>query len=230
MVSLVSHAHFLRRVDVFKYNAILSVSNLPKYWSKRIVGDVLWRRNMQHLATLSLIPRTLEQYSEKYAEKWVKRVDENFFWYDLSSRLTRPLLNVPPHQLRRNLEYLLEKYYSGDVSGMIAESLFIYLLEKLGVNIYLVGHLRPFKRKAAFCPDFVIWDDGPAITRLISTGNYQLPIYAEVKGSTRELDEERLEKALLQLKYVIKTSQDRGLIFIAHKNPVYEGIVFEVAL
>lgn len=140
------------------------------------------------------------------------------------------MLNVPPHQLRRNLEYLLEKYYSGDVSGMIAESLFIYLLEKLSINIYLVGHLRPFKRKAAFCPDFVIWDDGPAITCLVSIGNYQLPIYAEVKGSTRELDEERLEEALLQLKYVIKTSQDRGLIFIAHKNPVYEGIVFEVAL
>ena len=79
MVSLARHTHFLRRVEVFKYNAILSVSNLPKYWSKRIVGDVLWRRNMQHLATLSLIPRTLEQYSEKYAEKWVKRVDENFF-------------------------------------------------------------------------------------------------------------------------------------------------------
>jgi hypothetical protein len=88
--------------------------------------------------------------------------------------------------------------------------------------------LRPYKRKAVFVPDFVIWDRNIINTPLISTSNYQLPIYAEVKGSTYGVDEQRLWKALRQLDRVIRTSQDRGLIFIAYKNPNYEGIIFEV--
>jgi hypothetical protein len=27
---------------------------------------------------------------------------------------------------------------------------------------------------------------------------------------------------------VVRTSQDRGLIFMAYKNPNYEGVIFEV--
>jgi len=205
----------------------LSVSNPPCL--KKVVNDVLSRRNVYYLTRLSLIPRVLELHNVRYTEKWLRRIDENFLEYHTS--LIPPLLNVPPYRLRGNLEYLLRKHYSGDVSGMIAEDLFIYLLDRLGINIDYVGHLRPFKKRAAFCPDFVIWDGGYAMTRLLSTSNYRLPIYAEVKGSTKKLDEQRLEKALVQLKYVIKTDQDRGLIFIAHKNPInYEGVIFEVVL
>jgi len=167
----------------------------------------------------------LELYNIRYAEKWVKKIDENFLEYHSGSR---PLLHIPTHQSPRNLRYLSTKFFSGDVSGMIAESLFIYLLAYLNVDINSVGHLRPYKRRAAFLPDFVIYDRNLAATQLISTSNYQLPIYAEVKGSTHVVDERRLGKALCQLNRVIYTSQDRGLIFIAYKNPNYEGIIFEV--
>jgi hypothetical protein len=217
----------VQSLNVFRYATPLSLSNFfsGKYWLKNIINDVLRGSNIQRLITLPLYPALLELYNIRYTEKWVKRIDENFLEYHSG---LRPPLNFPIHQLPRNLRYLSTKFFSGDVSGMIAESLFIYLLDYLGVNINLVGHLRPYKRKAVFVPDFVIWDRNIINTSLISTSNYQLPIYAEVKGSTYGVDEQRLWKALRQLDRVIRTSQDRGLIFIAYKNPNYEGIIFEV--
>jgi hypothetical protein len=215
-------------LDVFKYITPLSLTNLflGKLWLENIINDVLRKRNIQRLITLPLYPGLLELYNVRYTEKWVKKIDENFLEYHSGSR---PLLNFPTYPLPRNLKYLSTKFFSGDVSGMIAESLFIYLLDHLGVNVNLVGHLRPYKRgRAAFLPDFVIWDRSLVTTPLISTSNCQLPIYAEVKGSTCGVNERQLQKALCQLSKVIYTSQDRGLIFIAYKNPNYEGIIFEV--
>jgi hypothetical protein len=214
-------------LDVFKYVLPISLTNFSsgKIWLTNVIDDVLQRRKVQLLITLPLYPGVLEVYNIRYTEKWVRRIDENFLEYHSG---LRPLLNFPSHQLPRNLRYLSTKFFSGDVSGMIAESLFIYLLDYLGVNINLVGHLRPYKNKAAFLPDFVIWDKNIATTALILTSNYQLPIYAEVKGSTYGINKQKLEKALCQLNRVICTSQDRGLIFIAHKNPNYEGVIFEV--
>ena len=181
---------------------------------------------MSRLMTLPLPPGLLEFYNVRYAEKWVKRIDENFLEYHIGSRAS---LNIPLYRLPKNLKYLSTKFFSGDVSGMIAESLYIYLLDHLGIDVNLVGHLRPYKRgRAAFFPDFVIWDRSLVTTPLISRGNFQLPVYAEVKGSTSGINERQLEKALHQLNNVIYTSQDCGLIFVAYKNPNYEGIIFEV--
>lgn len=117
---------------------------------------------------------------------------------------------------------------------MIAESLFIYLLDQLDVNIDLVGHLRPFKgkrRKEEYLPDFAIWDDSLTLHSLISRSNYQLPVYAEVKGSTGGVVKEKLEKSLAQLDKVIIARNICGIIFMAYRNPVnYEGVIFEVWL
>jgi hypothetical protein len=217
----------VQSLDVFKYISPISLANFSsgKIWLPNLINDVLQRRMVQLLITLPLYPSLLEVYNIRYTEKWVRRIDENFLEYHSG---LRPLLNLPFHQLPRNLRYLSAKFFSGDVSGMIAESLFIYLLDNLGVNINSVGHLRPYKNKAAFLPDFVIWDKNIATTALISTSNYQLPIFAEVKGSTYVIGKQRLEKALCQLNRVVRTSQDRGLIFMAYKNPNYEGVIFEV--
>jgi len=144
----------VQTLDVFKYITPLSLTNLSlgKRWLKNIINDALRRRNIQCLITLPLYPRLLELYNIRYTEKWVRRIDKNFLEYYSG---LRPLLNLPFHQLPRNLRYLSTKFLSGDISGMIAESLFIYLLDYLGVNISLVGHLRPYKNKAAFLPDFL---------------------------------------------------------------------------
>jgi hypothetical protein len=226
-------------LDVFKYTIPLSLSNLNrgrysyKNWLSGIITNILRGINKHHLITLQLYPGLFELYNVRYAEKWVKRIDENFLEYHAGSKLS---LNIPPYPLPRNLKYLSTKSFSGDVSGTIAESLFIYFLHNIGIDINLVGHLRPYKKlQGQFAPDFVIWDNGMlnikiADMPLISMNNCKLPIYAEVKGSTSQINEKQIEKALLQLNQVIREPQDCGLIFVAYKNPNYEGIVFEVQL
>jgi hypothetical protein len=225
-------------LDVFKYTIPLSLSNLNrgrysyKNWLRRIVFNVLRGINKHHLITLQLYPGLFELYNVRYAEKWVKRIDENFLEYHAGSK---PSLNIPPYPLPRNLKYLSTKSFSGDVSGTIAESLFIYFLHNIGININSVGHLRPYKKlQGQFAPDFVIWDKGIlnvkiANVPLISMNNCRLPIWAEVKGSTSQINEEQIKKALMQLA-IISSTQGCGLIFVAYKNPNYEGIVFEVQL
>jgi hypothetical protein len=229
---------FAQSLNVFKYTIPLSLSNLHngklwcKTWLKSIIFDISRQINKHHLITLQLYPGLFELYNVRYTEKWVKRIDENFLEYHAGSR---PSLNVPSRQLPRNLKYLSTKFFSGDVSGTIAESLFIYFLHSIGIDINFVGHLRPHKREDLFTPDFIIYDEKILNARignipLISISNCRLPIYAEVKGSTSQIKEDRIEKALLQLNQVIRESQDCGLIFIAYKNPNYEGIIFEVRL
>jgi hypothetical protein len=137
----------VQSLDVFKYISPISLANFSsgKIWLPNLINDVLQRRMVQLLITLPLYPALLEVYNIRYTEKWVRRIDENFLEYHSG---LRPLLNLPFHQLPRNLRYLSAKFFSGDVSGMIAESLFIYLLDNLGVNVNSVGHLRPYKNKA----------------------------------------------------------------------------------
>jgi len=221
-------------VEVFKYNSIILLHRILSYASLRslinnIINNLLHRVNVSPLRALSVSPGLLEQYNVRYTEKWIKRIDENFLEYNVG---IRPRLNVPLiTQLPRNLRYLSDKFFSGDVSGTIAESLFICLLDELGVNISLVGHLRSLKRRNMFLPDFIIWDNSPAIRLLISSDDYQPPAYAEVKGSTGNIDPIRLIKALLQLNKLLTKQGSCGIVFFAFKNPRnfnYEALVLEV--
>ena len=220
-------------VEVFKYNDIVSLRRMPsltllKQFISNVVNDLLHRTNVSLLRTLLVAPGLIEQYNVRYTEKWVRRIDENFLDYNIG---IRPRLNVPLIPPPRNLKYLSEKFFSGDVSGTIAESLFIYLLDELGIDINLVGHLRPLKKKTAFLPDFIIWDDSHAVRLLISSSNYQPPAYAEVKGSTSNIDPNRLIKAVLQLNKLLTKPGDCGIVFFAFKNLQnlnYEALVLEV--
>lgn len=220
-------------VEVFKYNNIISLRRISslillRHFVDNAINDLLHRINVNLLKTLFVTPGLLEQYNIRYAEKWVRRIDENFLEYNTG---IRPGLNIPSMPPPKNLKYLSNKFFSGDVSGTIAESLFIYLLDELGIEISLVGHLRPLKKKNAFLPDFIIWDDSHAVRLLISSSSYQPPAYAEVKGSTSNIDRNRLIKALLQLNKLLTKTSDCGIVFFAFKNPQnfnYEALVLEV--
>lgn len=225
------------RVEILRYNQVLSLSNiLSNRWTFRqimetLADDVANSYNTSNLATLSIFPGLLEQYNIRYTEKWVRRIDENFLEYYHG---LRPALNVPPIRTSsRRLSYLYDKFFSGDVSGMIAESLFIYLLDHLGININLVGHLRPLKRKNAFLPDFVIWDTSKAVGSLVQSTSIQPPLYAEVKGSTGNIDKNRIAKAITQLHKVITQTTACGILFLVFRESqtmVYTGTIIEVVL
>ncbi|MEM2129049.1 MAG: hypothetical protein QXZ70_00470 [Candidatus Bathyarchaeia archaeon] len=221
------------QVNVFRYNNSLSMSSMLRNMTlflqtvRNVADDVVTGRNMSNITNLQISSGLLEQYNIRYTEKWVKRIDENFYEYYYGSR---PSLNVPHASRTHQFSYIADKFFSGDVSGMIAESLFVYLLQTLGININRVAHLRPHKRKSAFMSDFAIWDRGKSIGSLITATNFNLPIYAEVKGSTGNIGKERIGKAINQLSQVITNKLSCGLVFLAFKNPNsgYKGVVLEV--
>ncbi len=223
-------------VEVLKYNNVLSLNRMSFYsltslrhTVENIIHDVVRRINIRPLKVLQVIPGLLEQYNIRYTEKWIKAIDENFLEYNIG---IRPRLNIPFNRpLPRNLRYLSDKFFSGDISGTIAESLFIYLLDELGIDISLVGHLRPIKRKNMFLPDFIIWDNRPEIRQLISSSTYQPPLYAEVKGSTSGINHEKLIKALFQLNKLLNKQSNCGVVFLAfrdYQNLNYKALVLEV--
>jgi hypothetical protein len=191
-----------------------------------LANDILSGTSVTNLVTLGIIPGLLEQYNIRYTEKWVKRIDENFAEYNLG---TKPTLNIPGQPLPRHLRYITDKFFSGDVSGMIAESVFVYLLDQLGIDINQVGHLRPLKRRRAFLPDFAIWDNGPSLGSLL-VPTPALPVYAEVKGCSSGLDESRIAKALTQLNKLVGRRTSVGLIFVLFKDAgaAYQGALLEV--
>jgi hypothetical protein len=134
------------QVNIFRYDQTISLSTIPQgstafdQFAKNIADDIMSSSNLTPMINLHVLPRLLEQFNVRYTEKWVKRVDENFFEYYYGYR---PSLNVYPPFPTRHAYYIFDKFFSGDVSGMISESLFVYLLQILGVNINLVSHLRP---------------------------------------------------------------------------------------
>lgn len=220
-------------IEVLLYGNPISITNCAtdkdrlKNFCSVLIKHVSQRIGVKILTTLPIIPASLEQYNIRYTEKWIRNIDANFLDYNLAVR--KPALITPYRKLPRNLRYLHYKYFSGDVSGMIAESIFINLLDHLGVNVNLVGHLRPLKSKGEFLPDFVIWDQSSALTRLVTSGSFNVPVFAEVKSSTESLKKSQLAKAITQLKKVLSNQNQCGLIFYLYKaSSIYKGVIFEV--
>lgn len=179
--------------------------------------------NSSVFASFVVNPSFLEIYNMKYTEKQVRRIDENFL--DYSSFLTLRLA-VPSPRLRRY--GLVYKYFSGDVSGDIGEALVVYfLVEELGLKSYNICHLRSEKRRRYLTPDFIIWDQNNALTRMIQESHHPM-VYAEVKSSTRVMTDERIERGLNQLKRVIGSRH--GLLFLVQKNQDKRGYVVHVVV
>jgi hypothetical protein len=228
----------LVRLPVYKYKYVLSLNNLINKGQLAVKSLEIIQYSLDFnkllLLNVDIVPGVLELLNQHYSEKWISRIDENFYVYNFQQK---PRLRQTPRASGKVTKemYLPLKNYSGDVSGMIAESLFLYILKEAGIEENKIGHLRPLKRKLSYAPDFVIWDDkifnNPKLRLNIEC---QLPVFAEVKGSTRGDLVKKLAWALVQLKNFINDAHC-GLIFVARKNPnktasqgFYEGILFEV--
>jgi hypothetical protein len=226
------------RLPVYKYTYVLSLNNLInqgqlnvnmlKYIQKRLYSNIF------HLLYVDIDPDVLEVLNQHYSEKWVSRIDENFYAYNFQQKPRLRQTSRASGKVTKKM-YLSLKNYSGDVSGMIAESLFLYFLREVGIEENKIGHLRPLKGKQPYAPDFVIWDgkifNNPKVQL---NRECRLPVFAEVKGSIRGDLVDKLARALIQLKNFVNGSHC-GLIFVARKTPnqgasqgFYEGILFEV--
>ena len=221
----------ITKIYVYKYNTILYLKDITgseinlNTTIQSIMYNIQSNTNISFLTSLDIVPGLLEMYNLMFTEKMIRGLDNNFPIY---YKAFRPTLNYPHHHRYGSIKgkYLTRKYFSGDVSGMIAESLFIYLLNTLGIDISTVGHLRPHKIKGSYTPDFVIWDNSRAIYNLVSNVCTP-PVYAEVKGSTGNIDPNRLKRAISQLNNVIMNNKC-GIIFYVYRSPNYICMIFEV--
>jgi hypothetical protein len=166
-------------------------------------------------------PRLLEHYNNRFSEKQVKRIDDNFYDYSLGTKfpLTVPLSRPPPR-----LRYLIQKFFSGDVSGDISEALFTYfMVEVMQIAPNDIGHIRPEKRQGFLSPDFLVYDRSFNLSGLFQKRNFPLPVLSEVKGFTGVVDVNRVHRALLQLGRLILNRSLIGIVFLAIRNEIRHG-------
>lgn len=209
------------QVDLYVYPTVINLqsihSNQIISQAKNFLANI---NSSQLLSTFPVFPSILEYYNSQYSEKQVKRIDENFHDYSLGTKFN---VNTPPHVLPGRLRYLIQKSFSGDVSGDIGKSLFAYyFITQLNINPRLLGHLRPAKRRGYLTADFVIWDKTTGLGNLLGTHSYTIPIFSEVKGFTGKMEANRIAHGLLQLKNVVPTSS-LGLLFLATRNQTRQG-------
>lgn len=207
-------------IEIKAYGQIVNLANVQL---RPIARTIFSHVNTPHFGgfrTLTIDPLILEYLNIRYAEKQVKGIDENFLDYNLGVRL-QPLTPGNPPPAGRS--YLPEKAFSGDVSGDIGESVFVYFLTDLGINGMNVGHLRPEKLRRRLTPDFVIWENNTTLANFLRA-SYTLPLFAEIKSSTGVVGTKRIQDGLEQLQKVTPHGS-HGLLFMLQKNTnsIYEG-------
>jgi len=146
----------------------------------------------------------LDAYSFLLAEKWIEEAGLHYAYY--VSHIAPPHLQmfIPP---RVPVEYVLtNKRFSGDVSGIIGEALYLAYIEKvLGLEINNTLHLRPYegltKKSTMSMADFY-----SISTKLLTINSIRLPpnsiIIGEAKAFTTPTSadiKERIQKSFQQI-------------------------------
>lgn len=206
------------QIPVWKYNGVVSISTVTARLSQisRSISLAANRNvNSTQIGNINIDLLVLELINLGYTEKQITGIDDNVIMYNWGIRLS---LYTPPIPPPPPVSYLYEKYFSGDLSGVIGESVFVYYLtENLGISPYYIAHLRPQKRKDELSPDFIIYDRSKKLASLLGTTNYQDKIYAEVKGCMGDIDDKRIERAIMQLSRLVTSSNQYGLIFLLNR-------------
>ena len=199
-------------VEVYKRNSIINLSTARISNQARLILNSL--NTFPNFRTFHVNLSALEIYNIFYTEKQVRRIDENYLDYSQGIRL-RSI--IPPLKPPRRLRYLPRKFFSGDTSGNIGESLFVYFtVEEMGLNPYEIGYLRPWKMRGYLTTDYLIWDHGKVLREIINA-EYGLPLYAEVKSSTGTFDIKRIENGLNQLKATMSRGE-YGILFLVKRE------------
>jgi len=210
------------QVDFFVYPQTIHVQPMSAAQIEQAAQVI--SANLQGLSvatSFNVNLRLLEQYNLRFSEKQVKRIDENFQSYSLGTHFR---LNVPLQKSPRRLRYLIRKFFSGDVSGDIGEALFAYyLVDVMNLQSSCIGHTRPAKRRGSLTPDFVVWDRNFYLASVLQKRTYALPLLAEVKAFTGQIDPIRVGHGLAQLKMVISNSSLIGILFLVIRNEPRQG-------
>jgi len=182
----------------------------------------------------------LDHYSRLLAEKWVEEIGLHYSYY--VSHIHPPSLLVPPSSTVPTEYRLTNKRFSGDVSGVIGEVLYLAYIEKvLELRATNTLHLRPYKGITAD-PSIKRMADFYTISHKdLQIGTIKVPansaILGEAKACTnpvRGYIKKTLDKAYSQIKSSLNllgennTSPSLAIISLAmrdFKNTTYKLFV-----
>jgi hypothetical protein len=209
----------LPAIEVYSYTQPINLSSLSgaqlPSLATIIFNNISNQAFLTFFKTVTIDPLVLESLNVRYAEKQVLGIEENFSYYNVGLKI--PQVNMNPRITAR--DYLTEKAFSGDVSGDIGESVFVYMLiDELRMNPDRIAHLRPEKFKKRLTPDFLVWEQNADLSNLLSF-NYAPPLYVEVKSSTGSGNRNQIEDGLAQLKAVLPLGFYGFLFFLYRRNP-----------
>ena len=212
------------QIPIRKYNQIISIgaaSARLDQVSRDLTNAVNRGMNITQLGQININLPVLEVINLGYTEKQITGIEEDIIYYSYGVKL--PLLSQfyqPPTLLPYPL---FRKYFSGDLSGIIGESVFVYyLIHDIGVSPQDIVHLRPQKRRNQLSPDFLIYDRFRNLSIIFESTAYPVEVYAEVKGCMGDIDHERIKKALEQLSRLVRSSNQFGILFVLNRPRMSE--------
>lgn len=207
------------QIPVRMYNQIVPLGTATRVnqLSNALANAINRSINLMNLGQVNINLPTLELINLGYTEKQITGIEGDVIYYDRGMRLSlRSLLYH--HHFTSSYPILLSKYFSGDLSGVISESVFVYYLtHNVGIPPYEIAHLRPYKVKNWLSPDFLFYDHQKRLSSIFGTKAYSTEIYAEVKGCMGDIDSKRIEKALKQLSRLVKSSNQFGILFVLNR-------------
>ncbi len=147
----------------------------------------------------------LDHYSYLLAEKWVEEIGLHYSYY--ISHVHPPFLRTLPPSIIPAEYMLTNKRFSGDVSGVIGETLYLAYIEKvLGLSASNTMHLR-FYKGITGDPSIISMADFYTIpSRDLRIDTIEVPANSVILGEAKACTnpdrgdlEKRLEKAYCQI-------------------------------
>ncbi len=194
-----------------------------------ITDDFLGQINGSALPEWTLEIKTMEvkDRAQMHCDKWVEEAGLHFALYASAVRREdKPRLRGRAYA-RTDRQVMQYKDYSGDVSGVIGESLFsIFLTKQFRLPDDAFAHLRA-DRSTHIYPDFAIFAPTPELVARLykSSGPATKPIPAEVKTANypeRSAIKPQLKKAINQIRNYWNRNgppSEPSIICVAIRNP-----------
>jgi len=192
--------------------------------TKQVLSDINNPTKRRAVNQVRVSSRLLETIGFDYTEKLVPGLEISFPLYHLGFRPYTPwrgsAIIIPTATGGRYP--LIQKYFSGDVSGVIGESLFAYIAATV-YGASSIVHFRPEKGRL-LTPDFVVCNpqDILKLSPLLCLDRPNLSrsarLFVECKSSAGgQVDRGRIARGLSQLLAVLNRG-DLGMLFLVQRD------------
>lgn len=201
------------------------IASIASTHTSTIIRDVA---KTTGFTTLTLSTKLINDRTQRHVDKWIEETAIHLSLYSNAGSY-RPKLKSPRNISRKEKDKILKaKSFSGDVSGVIGESIFSSLLiEHFRLKETDFAHFRA-SVVTSFYPDFGIYRPSTRLRDKAYWGDplpqFKIPIPAEVKTVTTietSAIKSRLKKAIEQVRSYWTTEGSNGpsMICMVLRNP-----------